>query len=94
PMLLGAAWDRIVYPARGAEGGADGAPGRVSLASGALLKGKGRQAIPPGEHLVVETPGGGGLGDARERSAQAIAQDVRSGLVSAQAASRDYHHGD
>lgn len=94
PMLLGAAWDRIVYPARGAEGGADGAPGRVSLASGALLKGKGRQAIPPGEHLVVETPGGGGLGDAYERSAQAIAQDVRSGLVSSQAARRDYHYGD
>jgi N-methylhydantoinase B len=35
-------------------------------------------------------PGGGGLGDPRERDANAVAQDVRLGLVSPTAARDDY----
>ncbi|MEM6745579.1 MAG: hydantoinase B/oxoprolinase family protein, partial [Pseudomonadota bacterium] len=72
PFDLLAAYDRIDHPARGRDGGGDGAPGRVSLASGAILKGKGFQMIPPGERLVVETPGGGGIGDPAERTADRI----------------------
>ncbi|MEM6743524.1 MAG: hydantoinase B/oxoprolinase family protein, partial [Pseudomonadota bacterium] len=54
---------------------------RVSLASGAILKGKGFQMIPPGERLVVETPGGGGIGDPAERTADRIDADRRAELV-------------
>ncbi|MGV2863228.1 hydantoinase B/oxoprolinase family protein, partial [Achromobacter sp. AGC39] len=48
----------------------------------ATLRAKGRQLIPPGERLVVQTPGGGGLGDPAGRDAERIDRDVRDGLVS------------
>ncbi|KAA8996451.1 hydantoinase B/oxoprolinase family protein [Affinibrenneria salicis] len=86
PMALGAAWDRITFPARGADGGGNGASGRVSLGSGQPLSGKGHQTIPPGERLVVETPGGGGLGEPTSRDPAALRQDINNELVSADAA--------
>lgn len=90
PMELGAAWDRILFPALGADGGNNGAPGRVTLASGAVLQGKGRQVIPPGEHLVVETPGGGGIGDPATRDPQAVQRDLTNQLISEDAAQAIY----
>lgn len=92
PMELGAAWDRIHFPARGAEGGQHGAPGRVSLSTGETLSGKGRQIIPPGSHLIVETPGGGGLGDARQRDPAHLQRDLKNQLISPEAAAQHYHH--
>ncbi|PWC19479.1 hydantoinase B/oxoprolinase family protein [Brenneria corticis] len=86
PMALGAAWDRIAFPARGAEGGRNGAGGRVSLGSGQPLSGKGQQIIPPGERLVVETPGGGGLGEPSTRDRAAVRQDIDNQLVTPDAA--------
>lgn len=68
PFELLAAFDRIDHPARGRAGGADGAAGAVSIKGGRTLKGKGTQAIVPGERLVVMTPGGGGIGDPAERA--------------------------
>jgi len=85
-----AMFERIEHPARGREGGHDGAPGSVSLASGRLLRGKGQQTIGPGERLRLELPGGGGFGDPRERNPQAVRADLRDGLVSAQTAYRSY----
>ena len=67
PFALFALFDRIDHPAHGRDGGDDGAPGHVRLASGAKLKGKGKQIIPPGERLVLELPGGGGLGKTQRR---------------------------
>jgi N-methylhydantoinase B len=82
-MVISAAFDRVDHPARGALGGLDGAPGRLRLASGARLRAKGRQLIPAGDRLIVETPGGGGLGAPSKRNAAAVARDLREGLVSA-----------
>jgi N-methylhydantoinase B len=90
PFSVYAMFERIQHPARGREGGHDGAPGRVSLASGRVLRGKGQQTIPPGERLRLELPGGGGFGDPRERDPEAVRADVRSGLVSAEAAESVY----
>lgn len=90
PFDLLAAYDRIDHPARGCEGGGDGAPGRVALASGATLRGKGFQTIPPGERLVVMTPGGGGVGAPAERPRAKVAADVAAGLVTAEAAAARY----
>jgi N-methylhydantoinase B len=47
-------------------------------------------SIGRGERLLLETPGGGGYGAARERDPEAVARDVRFGFVSAEAAERDY----
>jgi N-methylhydantoinase B len=82
PFELLAAFDRIHHPPRGRAGGRDGKAGRAMLASGKVLAGKGTQLIPPGERLIIETSGGGGLGPPAERSAEAIARDAEAGLAS------------
>ncbi|MGI9476786.1 MAG: hydantoinase B/oxoprolinase family protein [Hyphomicrobiaceae bacterium] len=86
PFELLAAYDRIDHPARGRDGGGNGAPGAVRYKSGQKLKGKGFLFVPPTERLVVLTPGGGGIGDPRERSSDAMANDLDSGLVGENAA--------
>ena len=43
-----------------------------------------------GQKVRLETPGGGGYGDVLERSPDAVAEDVRLGYVSADAAARTY----
>ncbi|MAK17029.1 MAG: methylhydantoinase [SAR116 cluster bacterium] len=62
PFAVFALFDRIDNPARGREGGAPGLAGRAYLSDGTKLKGKGKQIIPPGRSLIMELPGGGGLG--------------------------------
>jgi N-methylhydantoinase B len=94
PMILGASFDRIKYPARGALGGHDGGAGAVRLASGKALAGKGRQLVPQGDRVVIETPGGGGYGDPRERPPAAVEADLRAGLISAAAARSCYGYDD
>ena len=74
-------YERVATPARGRSGGVDGARGVVRLASGPLLKAKGLQLIPAGDRLVLELPGGAGLGDPALRDAAAIEADRSSGLV-------------
>ena len=83
PFELLAAFDRIDHPARGRDGGENGASGVLQLKSGQKLKGKGFQTIPAGERLVLMTPGGGGVGAPSERTDEASARDLRDGLVTA-----------
>ncbi|MDD9877889.1 MAG: hydantoinase B/oxoprolinase family protein [Magnetovibrio sp.] len=85
-----AAFDRIGHPPRGRHGGGAGEAGSVGLASGAALRGKGTQTVAAGERLVIHTPGGAGYGDPRDRAAEAVARDLRNGLISRQAAERIY----
>ena len=82
PMIISATFDRIVHPARGSDGGGDGGAGRLSLKSGAKMRGFGRQPIPAGDRVVVETPGGAGIGDPKARPRERVERDVRDGLVS------------
>jgi N-methylhydantoinase B len=89
-MVLAATFDRIDFPARGALGASAGGPGRVRLKSGKVLAGKGRQLVPKGDAVIIETPGGGGYGDPRERPREAVLADLRAGLISAQAAREVY----
>ena len=63
PFAAFCLFDRIDHPARGRAGGKPGQAGRVALASGKKLRGKGKQIIPAGDRLVMELPGGGGLGE-------------------------------
>jgi N-methylhydantoinase B len=64
--------------------------GAVYVESGRKLRGKGQQTVPHGERVVIAMPGGGGLGHPWRRDIAAVANDVRLGLVSPLAASRDY----
>jgi N-methylhydantoinase B len=58
-----ATFERRQHPARGRAGGANGAVGRVHLASGKVLPGKETYVVPAGDRLVAEMPGGGGYGE-------------------------------
>jgi N-methylhydantoinase B len=79
---------------QGARGGADGVCNRVEVIRGGetlvpehLSK---AQDIPldPGDRVRVRTPGGGGYGDPRTRDRAAVAEDVRLGRYTAEAAER------
>ena len=72
------------------DGGGAGAAGRVSLVSGKPIGPKGRQSVPGGDFIRLETPGGGGFGDPAEREPEQVALDVADGLISRQAAERDH----
>ena len=90
PFMISANYDRVQFPPRGRDGGGNGATGIVRLKSGRLLRGKGQQTIAEGEVFVLEMPGGGGLGDPLRRDPARIVADVTAGLVSREAALRDY----
>jgi N-methylhydantoinase B len=62
----------------------------VALKSGPALKPKGLQIIPEGDRVIVEMPGGGGMGAATERAPAAVKRDVRLGYLTEEAARRDY----
>ena len=81
PFELLAAYDRIDHPARGRDGGKDGAPGVVAFKSGKTLPGKGFLMVPADERLVIKTPGGGGIGNPAERDPERVAAEQKAGLV-------------
>jgi N-methylhydantoinase B len=74
-------FDRIDHPPRGRDGGAAGSPARVYLRSGKKLRGMGREMIPAGDAMILETAGGGGRGEPSDRAAKAISFDKKNGLV-------------
>lgn len=76
-----AMFDRISHPAKGREGGGDGAPGVVALDDGTKLKPKGWQHVPAGRRLILKMPGGGGYGDPGRRSSDARRQDAVKGYI-------------
>ena len=49
--------------------------------------------IAAGDTVTFLTAGGGGYGDPRERSREAVARDVAEGLVSPEAAAKNYGSG-
>jgi N-methylhydantoinase B len=90
PFQVLAMFERVTHPASGRDEGLDGATGVVRLASGGSLRAKGLQDIPADDRLVLETAGGGGLGNPAGRNRLSIAEDIASGLLTVAAAERDY----
>ena len=90
PFAISSMFDRVIHPPRGRDGGGSGAVGTIGLQSGHVLNGKGRQTVPSGERLVLQMPGGGGLGEATARDPAAISRDVANGLVTVEAALDQY----
>ncbi|MGE0223576.1 MAG: hydantoinase B/oxoprolinase family protein [Acetobacteraceae bacterium] len=82
-FAVNASFDRIAHAPKGREGGRDGANGVVALKSGKTLRTKGLQLIPDDDRLILELPGGAGLGNPTTRDPAAVERDVRDGLVSA-----------
>ena len=87
-----ATFDRMRNPPRGRDGGRPGRNGAARLSSGPQFTDKAVHTIPPGDRLIVELPGGGGLGDPRQRSAELVRADLEAGYVTREGAKRDYGH--
>jgi N-methylhydantoinase B len=81
-FAVNASFDRIANAPKGRDGGLNGANGHVAQKSGKTLRTKGFQVIPDGDRLLLELPGGAGMGDPATRDPILVARDVRDGLVS------------
>jgi N-methylhydantoinase B len=90
PFAISAYYDRVDHPPRGRDGGHNGMAGKVTLDDGTKLRGMGQQTVPKKNRLIISMPGGGGLGSPRKRPAATVAEDVRQGFISSDAAKRDY----
>lgn len=60
--------------------------------NGTVLRTKGFQVVPKGRRLVLKLPGGGGMGDPRVRDRSLVERDVADGLLTPEAARRDYEY--
>jgi N-methylhydantoinase B len=90
PFGTSANYDRVQFPPRGRDGGHDGMAGALRLSSGAQPRSKGNQTVPKGDALIIEMPGGGGLGDPLHRAPERVLDDLRLGFVSREAAAELY----
>jgi len=80
-FLVSKMFDRIEHPARGRPGGAPGAPARVYVKDGPTLRGMGRETIPAGCRMVLETAGGGGRGEPDDRAPERVEADRKKGIA-------------
>jgi N-methylhydantoinase B len=75
--LFTASFERVTVPPQGLFGGQPGARGRLQTAAGRPLDPMATHWLAPGERLVLQTPGGGGVGAPRLRDPERVAADVR-----------------
>ena len=85
-----AMFDRVDHPARGRQGGHNGAPTVIHQDDGTPMKAKGKQFVPHGRRVMLEFPGGAGYGCPEERDAALVRRDLARGYISAEACIRDY----
>ena len=89
-----AMFDRVDHPARGRQGGSNGAPTAIARDDGEPMNAKGKQFIPHGRKVMLEFPGGAGYGKPGERDSALIKRDLARGYISAESAKRDYAMSD
>ena len=89
PWSVSTLIDRTRFGAGGLEGGGPGAPGELSLSTGAPAQPKTVLRLRD-ETVRLALPGGGGYGDPFERDPERVLADVVDGYVSLEAARRDY----
>jgi len=85
--------DRFTIAPDGIFGGQDGMTGRCQVLRGGEvipLHSKASMDLQKGDVLSIHVGGGGGYGDPAKRARTAIEQDIDDGLISPEAAHRDY----
>ena len=85
-----AMFDRVDHPARGRQGGHNGAPTTIARDDGVAMQGKGKQFVPNGRRVKLEFSGGAGYGEPSERDPELVKRDFARGYISAQVAKTDY----
>jgi N-methylhydantoinase B len=89
-----AMFDRVDHPARGRQGGKDGASTTVCLDDGTAMKGKGKQFVPAGKRVMLAFPGGAGYGNPAERDPESVRRDLLLGYISKEVAANEYGMSD
>lgn len=91
PYLFSGLYERIREPAPGLMGGHPGGAGNLTTDRPDVdLRAKTREELPAGTTVTLDLPGGGGYGDPHARDAAKVADDVRLGYVSIDAARNAY----
>ena len=85
-----AMFDRVDHPARGRQGGQDGAATTIAQDDGAKMNGKGKQFVAHGRRVMLAFPGGAGYGDPSLRDPELVKRDLARGYISAKVAKDDY----
>ena len=92
--ISAATFDRMKNPPRGREGGSPGMKGSAGLSDGSSFTDKAVYRVPPGERILLELPGGGGLGNPQNREIHKIKEDLEEGYISREGAKKDYGYGE
>jgi len=85
-----AMFDRVDHPARGRQGGRDGAPTTIARDDGVTMKGKGKQFVPEGRRVMLAFPGGAGYGNPADRDIERVRRDLERGYISSEEAQTQY----
>jgi N-methylhydantoinase B len=87
-------FNKTKFPPEGVAGGGAGTRARFVVRVGTDKEyetpASARVEMLAGERFLLQSAGGGGYGDPRERDRAALARDIAEGYVSKQAAARDY----
>ena len=90
-------FDKTRFPPDGLAGGRPGSRSRFVVRAGApdelVATASGRFEMRAGERFLLQSAGGGGYGQPRERDPAAIEKDIAEGRVTAEGAIRDYGAG-
>lgn len=89
PLTVSFLSDRTKIPAPGFTGGLDGALGSVTV-NGRPINPKETIIAQPDDLLVLNTPGGAGYGDPRQRDSWRVHEDIAEGLVGLAKARESY----
>ena len=89
-FTLSAMFERVQNPAVGRLHGHAGKAGKLYTSNGTTLRAKGQQSIPAGERLILEMPGGGGVGNPLERDSIAVLDEIADELISPESARTVY----
>jgi N-methylhydantoinase B len=90
PYAFSGLFDRLHHPAQGFSGGLPGAAGSLHISDGRQIEGKGTLRLDPDVRITLDLPGGGGYYPPSERDPALIEQDLRTGIIDAESAARDY----
>ena len=87
-------YDKSRFPPAGLAGGKVGCGARFVIRVGTAQEApmpSGRYEMQAGERFLLQSAGGGGNGDPRQRDGGALARDMAEGYVSAAGAKKDYN---
>ncbi len=88
-MVISCLAGRTQFAPAGVLGGKPGALREVRI-NGEIVHPKGRYVLRPGDRITTIEAGGGGYGDPRRRSREAVLADCRAGFVTPEAARSAY----